>query len=341
MDKLNIGIIGAGRIGRLHAEHLTRNARADVRRITDVAVTEELKGWAAGLGILAVTDDYKDIMNDPDIQAVLICSSTNMHVPFIMEAARAGKHIFCEKPISLDYRQTAAALEAVSVAGVRLQTGFNRRFDHNFKKVREVVRSGKIGDPHIIKITSRDPAPPNSDYIQVSGGLFMDMAIHDFDMARYLSGSEVIEVYAQGAILVDPVIGQLGDIDTAIVTLKFADGALGVIDNSRKAVYGYDQRVEVFGSKGSVGVQNDHPNTAEISTADGIVRDNPKYFFLERYHDSYIEETQRFIDCVLNGSPIPVDGNDALQAEKIAYAAKRSLQEGRPVKLDEIEIKVG
>ncbi|MCS7462113.1 inositol 2-dehydrogenase [Paenibacillus doosanensis] len=341
MEKLIIGIIGAGRIGRLHAEHLTRNGRADIRIISDVYVTDELRGWAAGLGIAAVTDNYKDIMQDPEIQAVFICSSTNTHVPFITEAARAGKHIFCEKPISLDYRQTAAALEEVRQAGVVLQTGFNRRFDHNFKRVRELVQAGRIGDPHLIKITSRDPAPPSSDYIKVSGGLFMDMAIHDFDMARYLSGSEVTEVYAQGAVLVDPVIGELGDIDTAVISLKFASGALGVIDNSRKAVYGYDQRVEVFGSEGSIGVQNDHPTTAEISTKDGVVRDNPKYFFLERYHDSYIDETRQFIDSVLNGQPVPVDGNDAFQAEKIAYAAKVSLTEGRPVKLSEIEVSVG
>lgn len=341
MDKLSIGIIGAGRIGRLHAEHLTRNGRADIRTISDVYLTDELKEWAAGLGIPNVTDNYKDIIEDPDIDAVFICSSTNTHVPFITEAARAGKHIFCEKPISLDYRQTAAALEEVKSAGVVLQTGFNRRFDHNFKRVRELVKAGRIGEPHLIKITSRDPAPPNHEYIKVSGGLFMDMAIHDFDMARYLSGSEVTEVYAQGAVLVDPVIGELGDIDTAIISLKFASGALGVIDNSRKAVYGYDQRVEVFGSEGSVGVQNDHPNTAEISTANGVIRDNPKYFFLERYHDAYIEETRQFIDCILNGNPVPVDGNDAFQAEKIAYAAKVSLLEGRPVKLSEIEVGVG
>ncbi|ULL18526.1 inositol 2-dehydrogenase [Paenibacillus sp. H1-7] len=338
MEKLTIGIIGAGRIGRLHAEHLTRNGRADVRIISDVRVTDEMRSWAEGLGIPSITDNYKDIMSDADIQAVFICSSTNTHVPFIVEAARAGKHIFCEKPISLDYRQTMAALEEVKEAGVVLQTGFNRRFDHNFKRVRELVEAGRIGQPHIIKITSRDPAPPPNEYIQVSGGLFMDMAIHDFDMARYLSGSEVTEVYAQGAVLVDPVIGQLGDIDTAVISLKFANGALGVIDNSRKAVYGYDQRVEVFGSEGSISVQNDHPSTAEISTSAGVVRDNPKYFFLERYHDSYIEETRWFIDCILNGQPVPVDGHDALQAEKIAFAAKQSLLEGRPVKVSEIAV---
>jgi myo-inositol 2-dehydrogenase/D-chiro-inositol 1-dehydrogenase len=337
MEKLAVGIIGAGRIGRLHAEHLSRGGQVEIRAISDVFVTEELSGFANRLGIGQVTADYKDIMNDPHIQAVFICSSTNTHVPFIVEAAQAGKHIFCEKPVSLDYRQTAEALEAVKKAGVVLQTGFNRRFDHNFKRVRELVLDGTVGQPHLIKITSRDPAPPNHDYIKVSGGLFMDMAIHDFDMARFVSGSEVTEVYANGAVLVDPVIGELGDIDTAVITLKFANGALGVIDNSRKAVYGYDQRVEVFGSEGSVCTNNDFPNTAEISTAGGVKRDNPKFFFLERYHDSYIDETRQFIDSVLNGKPVPVDGYDALQAERIAFAAKMSLLEGRPVKLEEVQ----
>lgn len=337
MDKITIGIIGAGRIGKLHAEHMSRNRQVVVQTISDVFITDELRAWAAELGIGSVTDNYKDIIGDPSIQAVFICSSTNTHVPFIVEAAQAGKHIFCEKPISLDYRQTAEALKAVKEAGVLLQTGFNRRFDHNFKRAREIVQDGKIGSPHLVKITSRDPAPPGEDYIKVSGGLFMDMAIHDFDMARYLSGSEVTEVYAQGAVLVNPVIGELGDIDTAVIFLKFANGALGVIDNSRQAVYGYDQRIEVFGSEGSVTVQNDHPNTAEISTKDSVSRDNPKYFFLERYHESYIDETRQFIDCIVHGGEVPVDGRDALQAEKIAYAAKLSLQERRPVQLDEID----
>ncbi|MDQ1909656.1 inositol 2-dehydrogenase [Paenibacillus sp. GD4] len=336
MSKVQIGIIGAGRIGRLHAEHLSKHPGVSIRAISDVYVTEELRAWAQGLGISEVSNDYQSIINHPDIQAVFICSSTNTHVPFIKEAAQAGKHIFCEKPISLDYRQTQEALQAVGQAGVCLQTGFNRRFDHNFKRVREYVQSGSLGSPHLIKITSRDPAPPNKEYIKVSGGLFMDMAIHDFDMARYLSGSEVVEVYAQGAVLVDPEIGELGDIDTAVITLKFANGALGVIDNSRKAVYGYDQRVEVFGSEGSIAADNDYPNTAVISTKDSVYRDNPKYFFLERYHDSYIDETKQFIDCILNQGTVPVSGYDALQAERIAYAAKQSLLEGRAVKLEEV-----
>lgn len=336
MKKLNIGIIGAGRIGKIHADNILRFPNAKITAISDLFAGPELEAWAAERGIGYVTKNSDDIMSNPDIDAVFICSSTDTHVPLIKQAAQANKHIFCEKPVSMDISQTEEALEAVKAAGVKLQIGFNRRFDHNFKRVREHVQGGTIGEPHLIKITSRDPNPPGEDYIKVSGGLFMDMAIHDFDMARYLSGSEVEEVYAQGQVLVDPVFSKYGDIDTAIITLRFRNGALGVIDNSRKAVYGYDQRVEVFGSKGSVTVANDHPNSAVVSTAEGIVSDKPLHFFLERYNGAYVDETQQFIESLLNGKPLVVDGNDGLQAEKIALAAKLSVSLNRPVKLSEV-----
>jgi len=336
MNTIKIGIIGAGRIGKIHADNLLRMKQAEVVAVSDLFAGPELEAWAAERGIGQVVKDSSLIMANPDIDAVFICSSTDTHVPLIKQAAQAGKHIFCEKPVSMDVKQTEEALEAVRAAGVKLQIGFNRRFDHNFKRVREHVQAGSIGQPHIVKITSRDPNPPHPDYIKVSGGIFMDMMIHDFDMARYVSGSEVEEVYAQGNVLINPVFAEHGDVDTAIVTLKFANGALGVIDNSRQAVYGYDQRVEVFGSKGSVAVTNDHPNTAEISTAEGIVRDKPLHFFLERYQDAYVEETQMFIDSLLHGTPLPVEGNDGLQAERMALAAKLSSRLGRPVKISEI-----
>lgn len=336
MSSVSIGIIGAGRIGRLHAEQLSRNPAVRVAAVSDVRLTGELRDWANSLGIPRVTADYRELLDDPDIAAVLICSSTDTHAAIIVEGAARGKHMFCEKPVSFDYRETAKALEAVRRAGVILQTGFNRRFDRHFMRVRRWIDEGAVGEPHLIRITSRDPAPPSPEYIRVSGGLFMDMAIHDFDMARYLAGSEVAEVYAQGAVLVDPVIGELGDIDTAITTLRFENGALGVIDNSRRAVYGYDQRIEVFGSKGSASAGNDYPNNAELSTASAVSRDLPKYFFLERYAEAYADETRRFIECVRDGAKPPVDGNDALQAERIAHAAKLSLLERRPVALDEV-----
>lgn len=337
MKKVKIGIIGAGRIGRIHADNLLRIPNVEITAVSDLLVgSPELEAWAAERGIAILTKDSSKIILNPEIDAVFICSSTDTHVPLIKQAAQAGKHIFCEKPISMSIDQTEEALEAVRQAGVKLQIGFNRRFDHNFKRVREHVASGTIGEPHIVKITSRDPSPPPQAYIKNSGGLFMDMAIHDFDMARYLSGSEVTEVYAQGGVLVDEVFADYGDVDTAIITLRFENGALGVIDNSRKAVYGYDQRVEVFGSKGSVSAANDHPNTAVVSTAEGIVSDKPLHFFLERYTQAYMEETQKFIESLVSSSPLQVDGNDGLQAERIALAAKLSCQLRRPVKISEI-----
>ncbi|MBB6638069.1 inositol 2-dehydrogenase [Cohnella thailandensis] len=337
MTTLTIGIIGAGRIGRIHADNLLRLPEVKLAAIADLFAGDELREWAAARGIDRVTTNSDEILGDPSIGAVFICSSTDTHVPLILQAAAAGKHIFCEKPVSMDIRRTREALEAVRKANVKLQIGFNRRFDHNFRRVRELIREGRIGDTHLVKITSRDPNPPHPDYIKVSGGLFMDMAIHDFDMARYLSGSEVEEVFAQGAVLVDPVFAEHGDIDTAITTLRFESGALAVIDNSRRAVYGYDQRVEAFGSAGSAAADNDYPNTAVISGADGIVRDKPLHFFLERYNEAYVEETRQFVDSIVRGLPLPVDGNDGLQAERIALAAKRSVELNRPVRLSEIE----
>ncbi|CAH0118254.1 Myo-inositol 2-dehydrogenase [Paenibacillus sp. CECT 9249] len=337
MKKITIGIIGAGRIGKIHADNMARLPNVEIAAISDLFVGPELEAWAAERGIGLVTKNSGDIIAHPDIDAVFICSSTDTHVPLIKQAAQAGKHIFCEKPVSMDLAQTREGVAAAAEAGVKLQIGFNRRFDHNFKRVREHVQAGTIGRPHLIKITSRDPSPPGESYIRVSGGLFMDMAIHDFDMARYLAGSEVEEVYAQGNVLVDPVFAKYGDIDTAVITLRFENGALGVIDNSRKAAYGYDQRAEVFGSKGSVAVANDYPNSAVVSCADGTYSDKPLHFFLERYNQAYVDETRLFVECLLDGGPLVVDGHDALQAESIALAAKLSLRLRRPVRLDELD----
>ncbi|WNQ10311.1 inositol 2-dehydrogenase [Paenibacillus aurantius] len=336
MTKIRIGIIGAGRIGKIHTENLLRLPEVEVKAVSDLFAGPELKAWADERGIRTLTTDSADLINDPEIDALFICSSTDTHVPLIKQAAEAGKHVFCEKPVSMDIDQTEEAIEAVRKAGVKLQIGFNRRFDHNFKRVREHIAGGTIGEPHLVKITSRDPNPPHRDYIRVSGGLFMDMAIHDFDMARFLTGSEVSEVYAQGSVMIDQAFAEFGDIDTAVTFLRFENDVLGMIDNSRKAVYGYDQRVEVFGSGGSVSVANDHPNTAVVSTSEGITSDKPLHFFLERYNEAYVEETKRFIDSLVNGTPLAVDGTDALQAERIALAAKLSQKLNRPVKLSEI-----
>lgn len=336
MDKrIKCGIIGAGRIGKLHAENIVANIKSvEVTAIADL-YPDTIRDWAAELGIKKVYAEYRELLQDPEIDAVLVCSSTNTHSQITIEAAQAGKHIFCEKPIDYDVARIHAALDAVAKAEVKFQVGFNRRFDHNFGKTRELVQAGKIGDVHIVKVTSRDPEPPSLDYVKVSGGLFLDMTIHDFDMVRYLTGSEVEEVYATAAVLVDPAIGEVGDVDTAVISLKFKNGALGVIDNSRKAVYGYDQRVEVFGSQGNITVSNDTPSLAVLSTTDGVLGDKPKYFFLERYRDSFIAEMQEFFDCIDRDEEPSVSGIDGLKPVLIALAAKKSLEEGRPIRLED------
>ena len=334
---IRVGVIGAGRIGKIHAGNLaTRVPGAEVAAIADVnlAAAREL---ADKLHVAKVTADFNEIINDPAIDAVAICSSTGTHAALIIAAANAGKHIFCEKPVDHSLEKIDRAIVAVEKAGVKCQIGFNRRFDPNFKKIRELVKEGKIGDLHLLRITSRDPAPPPAEYVKASGGMFLDMTIHDFDMARYISGSEVVEVYAAGGVLVDPAIGEEGDIDTAIITLKFANGAIGTIDNSRKAVYGYDQRLEVFGSGGMAAAANNTPNATVFSSADGVVSEKPLYFFLERYMDSFIAEMRDFIEAVRGGVDTPVNVLDGRKPVVIAMAAKKSLDENRPVNMSEIE----
>ena len=334
---IKVGVIGAGRIGKIHAENLaTRIPGVVVAAIADVNI-EAARELAAKLHVENVYSDYKKIMGDKSIDAVAICSSTDTHADLIIEAASAGKHVFCEKPVDHSLAKIDKAIDAVKKAGVQCQIGFNRRFDPNFKALRDLVQGGRIGDLHILRITSRDPAPPPAEYVKVSGGMFLDMTIHDFDMARYLSGSEVEEVYAAGSVMVDPAIGAAGDIDTAIITLKFANGAIGTIDNSRKAAYGYDQRAEVFGSGGMAATANNTPNTSVYSNADGVISEKPLYFFLERYMESFVAELRDFVDAIREGTPTPVNVLDGRKPVVIAMAAKKSLQENRPVRLSEIE----
>ena len=334
--KVRIGVIGAGRIGKIHIENLVyRVPDATVVAVADVDV-ENTRKWAAPYGIKKVLAEPKELINDPEIDAVVICSPTDTHAEYVIEAARAGKQIFCEKPIAQKLDTTKQALAAVEEAGVKLQIGFNRRFDANFKGIRQLVESGKIGEPHLVNITSRDPAPPPIDYVKVSGGIFMDMTIHDFDMARYLTGSDVVEVYAVGNVLIDPAIKDAGDFDTAVTILKFANGAVCTIDNSRQAVYGYDQRVEVFGSKGAATAQNETATRVTVSSESGVVSDKPLYFFLERYMESFAQEMNDFVACIRNNTTPPVTGEDGLQSLLIAMAATKSAKENRPVKLAEI-----
>jgi myo-inositol 2-dehydrogenase/D-chiro-inositol 1-dehydrogenase len=331
MKPVTFGIIGAGRIGKLHADNLlSRVDGACLKAITDPFLDED---WVASRNIPLTGKDHRILLEDPEIDAILICSPSAEHAPQMIECAEARKHIFCEKPIALDPEIIRNALAEVDKSGVKLQVGFNRRFDPNFAAVQQQVASGALGDPHIIRITSRDPAPPPAEYVAGSGGMFLDMTIHDFDMARFLSSSEVTEVHAYGAVLVDPEIGKAGDIDTAVISLKFANGALGIIENSRKAVYGYDQRVEVFGAKGTAMADNNTPTSMIVLNESGTIRDKPLYFFLERYKTAFVTEMQSFVDAIREDKPTLVSGKDGLVPVLIAMAAKESLKTGKPVQV--------
>ena len=334
---VTVGIIGAGRIGKVHTTsicNLVKNGK--IKTIADPFMNEETEQWAKGMGVPNTTKDYKEILADPEIDAVLICSSTNTHSPISVEAIQAGKHVFCEKPIDHDIEKIKEVMEALKGSKIKYQVGFNRRFDHNFEAVRNAVAAGKIGEPHIIKVPPRDPEPPSAEYAAVSGGMFLDMTIHDFDMVRYLAGCDAEEVYVQSAVLVDPAIGEAGDVDTAVITLKMENGALAVIDNSRRAAYGYDQRAEVFGSKGMVATSNDTESSAVLSTAEGVTGEKPLYFFLERYMQSFAKEVNCFIEAIENDTPTPLGVDDGLKPVLMGIAAKKSVQEHRPVKISEI-----
>lgn len=334
---MKIGIIGAGRIGRVHIENIATYVREmQIKCVADPFLADDTIAFCKELGVMSTSRDPEDIFLDPEIGAVLICSSTDTHSDFIIRAAACGKHIFCEKPIDHDIARVKAALAAVEKAGVKLQIGFVRRFDHNHRAVYDAVRAGQIGTPQLLRISSRDPAPPSLEYVRRSGGIFMDMMIHDFDMIRFLAGCEVTEVYAKGAVLIDPEIGAAGDVDTAIVTLTFESGAIGVIDNSRQAVYGYDQRLEVFGSKGSVQDENDLPNTVVISNADATRYGTAYQFMFDRYTGAFVSEMKAFAAAIVNDTETPVTGTDGLYPVLIAAAAQKSLNENRPVKLSEI-----
>lgn len=336
---LNIGIIGAGRIGKVHLESISYHVKnATVTAMADPFMNEETEKLIRSYGVSKVTKDYKDILNDKDIDAVLVCSSTDTHAAISIEAINAGKHVFCEKPVDHSIEKIQAVADALKEhPEIKFQVGFNRRFDHNFAAIRKAYDDGKIGEAHILKITSRDPEPPNPAYIKVSGGIFLDMTIHDFDMACFLTDSDVEELYVNSAVLVDTAIGEQGDVDTAIITMKMANGALAVIDNSRKAAYGYDQRAELFGSKGMVATSNDTVSSAVISNADGVTGEKPLFFFLERYMGSFSEEMRQFTEAVINDTEVPVGIHAGLQSVKIGLAARKSVEEHRPVKISEIQ----
>lgn len=338
--QLKMGLIGAGRIGQLHAANVTtRIPSAEIVMVADV-FEENAKQCAKRYAIPFATQDYHALLDRPDIEAVMICSSTDTHARIIEEAAQAGKHIFCEKPIALDLASVDQAIKAVERAGVKLQIGFNRRFDASYRRVRQAVEQGETGHLQQIHIISRDPAPPPIEYIRGSGGLFLDMTIHDFDMARFLTNSEVDEVFAMASVTVDSAIGEAGDVDTATVLLHFTNGALGTIENCRRAAYGYDQRVEVLGNAGAVLIENKYPNTAILSDSSGIRRDLPLYFYLDRYTESYVTEIEAFVDAILHNKPVPVTEYDGRMAVILGLAAKKSLAEHRAVRLSEVGSRV-
>ena len=334
--KIRVGVIGTGRIGKLHIEHLAQSIpEAELVALCSLDRLS-MESLAKQFNVTQTTEDYTEFLADPQIDAVLITSATDTHVEISQAAAKAGKHIFCEKPIALDLKQIDETLAIVEKAGVKFQVGFQRRFDTSFMRVREAIASGEIGEPHILRITSRDPAPPPIEYIKVSGGIFLDMTIHDFDMARYLIGDEVVEIYATGDVRVDPEIGEAGDIDTAVITGRFQNGGIVTIDNSREAVYGYDQRVEVFGSKGMVTAANPLTDTVTFSGSEGTHAALPPHFFVERYKAAYLSELQAFIRCIQEGTLPPVTGKDGRVPVVMGLAALKSLRENRPVLLSEI-----
>uniref|UniRef100_A0AAV1V7S9 Inositol 2-dehydrogenase n=1 Tax=Peronospora matthiolae TaxID=2874970 RepID=A0AAV1V7S9_9STRA len=330
---LRVGLVGGGRIGKVHAKSLQR-AGAIVAMIAD-PIGDVAQTVAADFGISRWTKSAAEVFGDPDIDAVVICSPTALHAEHIVEAARHKKQIFCEKPVAFSVDKVDQAIKAAGDAGVKLMIGFNRRFDANFARMKRAIDCDEIGKINMLRITSRDPGAPPIEYVKVSGGLFHDMTIHDFDMARFLVGDEVDEVYAM-AQSVNPEIAAVGDVDTAVVLLKFRNGVICYIENSREAVYGYDQRAEVLGSKGSVAFDNKHSNQVVVSTNESVRRDLPLHFFLERYMDAYVVEMEAFIRvCTTDGSSVPVGGHDGREALLLALAADKSLAEKRPVKIDE------
>ncbi len=335
MNKIKIAVAGLGRIGKIHLNNLCRNfSKIEVVAVMDLM--DNSKETADEYNIPLFLKNFDSLLSITELDAVVICSPTDTHADYVVKAALAGKHIFCEKPLDLSLEKVKEVLTIVEESKVKLMLGFNRRFDPEFRKIRELVINGTIGDPQILKITSRDPGPPPISYIKVSGGIFLDMTIHDFDMARYISGKEVREVFAAGAVKVDKAIGEAGDIDTAVITLVFEDNTMAVIDNSRKAAYGYDQRLEVFGSKGMALADNNFPNSHKLYSEKGVSGDLPLHFFLERYQESYNNEMHDFINALNTGGEMPVGGIDGLMSIIIGLAARKSVEENRPVKISEI-----
>lgn len=328
---IRVGVAGLGRIGKIHFDNLLHQVPG-AQLVAAMDPVEEARALAEEQGC-ACYATFEELLEHPGLDAIAICSPTDQHANHVVAAARAGKHLFCEKPLDLSIVRVREALAVVEETGVKLMLGFNRRFDRHFAKLKALVESGEIGQPHMIRLTSRDPAPPPLEFIKHSGGLFLDMTIHDFDMARHLAGCEAVEVYAQGANLLDPEIGAAGDIDTAVCVVTFENKATAVIDNSRQASYGYDQRAEVFGTKGMAAIGNETPDRHELFTAEGVKGPRLEDFFLERYALAYRAEMRAFVSAVLKDCAVPVSGQDGLRALQLGLAAKESLRLKRPVEI--------
>lgn len=327
---LNIGLLGCGRIGQVHAGSLQRIDNARIAAVAD-AFPEAANALAARTGAAAMPAD--EIISSPDIDAVVIGTPTDTHFDLIGKSAKAGKAIFCEKPVDMSAERIRELIKIVEAAGVPFLTGFNRRFDPGFAAIRARIAAGEIGEVELVTILSRDPSPPPVSYIKRSGGLFRDMMIHDFDMARFLLGEEIVRVYATGSALVDPAIGEAGDVDTAVAVLTTASGRICQISNSRRATYGYDQRAEVHGSLGLIKANNVPENNVESASGAGFRSAPAQHFFLERYAGAYLAEMKHFIDCLGTGT-VPSPGiRDGLAAQLIADAAAKSLATGVPVDL--------
>ncbi|MDN4983031.1 inositol 2-dehydrogenase [Bradyrhizobium sp. WYCCWR 13022] len=331
MMTMRFGLLGAGRIGRIHALNVVARGDARLVAVAD-ASTEAASSLAQATG--AKVADADAIMSDPGIDAILICTPTDTHADLIEASVSAGKAVFCEKPVDLDSGRIRRCLATVEKSGKPLMIGFNRRFDPNFAGLEKRLRSGEAGEIEIVSVISRDPGPPPVDYVKRSGGLFRDMMIHDFDMARFLLAEEPVEVFALGSALVDKAIGEAGDVDTAAVLMKTASGRIAQISNSRRATYGYDQRIEVHGSKGMLRAGNIHETTVEIATGQGFRADPVQNFFLERYAAAYRAELAAFVDACAGKAALSPTGLDGLRAQMLADAATESARTGRPVAIE-------
>ncbi len=330
---LKVGLLGAGRIGQVHARAISAHRGSALAAVSD-AMPEAAASLASDFG--AGVRSSEQIITDPEIDAVLIATPTNTHSDLIEAATAAGKAVLCEKPVDLDLQRAIACQKAVADHGRPVMIGFNRRFDPNFSAMKTAADAGEIGKTEMLSITSFDPAPPPLSYVKVSGGLFRDMMIHDFDMANFLMGEAPVTISAVGSSIVDPEIGKAGDVDTAVVTMTYADGRIAVIKNSRRAAYGYDQRVEMLGAKGLLQAENMLENTVVKSTTDGVVSAKPTYFFLERYMPAFQAEWAAFVEATVAGSDVPVTLDDGVAALAMAEGATRSAKSGVPVQMAEI-----